>query len=123
MSGPLQFSPNAGKFFAPRGNALDAIGESGPELGEDDDYDPDADNNAAASRGTPMRARARQKRVVAKVAPIDVVKLAKRRLREVERDLRQMKRLETERDQLRRLIDAADAKPRAVVTAISKRPA
>lgn len=123
MSGPLQFSPNEGKFFAPfAGGAGKVILRADDADEEDDDYDPSVDN-VAASRGAPLRAPARPKRVVAKVAPVDVVKLAKRRLREVERDLRRMKRLETERDQLRRLIDAAESKPRAVVTAISKRPA
>ncbi len=51
--------------------------------------------------------------------PIDVIKLARRRLREVERDIRRIKALERERDELKRLLDAADNRPRAVVRELS----
>lgn len=47
-------------------------------------------------------------------APVNVVKLAKARLRDVERELKRMRLLEGERDELRRLLDAATRKPRIV---------
>ncbi len=43
--------------------------------------------------------------------PVDVVKLARARLREVERDIKRLKKLEVERDELKRLLDAAAHKP------------
>lgn len=47
--------------------------------------------------------------------PVDVVKLAKRRLKEVRRELKAMRKLEAELAQLERLLNAADGKPTAVV--------
>jgi|GEM_PF-4856839 hypothetical protein len=47
--------------------------------------------------------------------PVDVIKLAKQRLREVLRELKTMRRLEDEKAQLERLLNAADGKPAAVV--------
>lgn len=46
--------------------------------------------------------------------PIDVLKLAKSRLREVERELRTKRKLEAERDELKRIISAATGKPSVV---------
>lgn len=57
------------------------------------------------------------------ISPADVIKLARARLRDVEKEIRRCKALEKERDQLRRLLDAADAKPRAVVRELPKRSA
>jgi hypothetical protein len=57
--------------------------------------------------------------------PQDIVKLARARLREVEREIKRLQKLEKERDELRRLIDAAwvahatDNNPRAVVRDIA----
>lgn len=57
------------------------------------------------------------------ISPADVIKLARARLRDVEREIKRCKALEKERDQLRRLLDAADNKPRAVVRELPKRSA
>jgi hypothetical protein len=46
--------------------------------------------------------------------------MAKARLREVKSELRRMKALEKERDELERLIGAAEGKPRAVVREIKR---
>ncbi len=51
--------------------------------------------------------------------PINVLQLAKARLREVEREIKRLRALEGERDELRRVIDAATNKPRAVVRDIT----
>lgn len=64
--------------------------------------------------------------VAAKAAalkPVDVVKLARTRLREVERDIKRLKKLETERDELKRLLDAAAHKPRATIRSLPTRSA
>jgi hypothetical protein len=50
--------------------------------------------------------------------PINVVKLARARLRDVQRGIKQLRKLEKERDELERLIRAADGKPVAVVANI-----
>lgn len=47
---------------------------------------------------------------VAPLAPRDVIRLARKRLREVEREIARITKLQKERDQLRRLLDAADGK-------------
>jgi hypothetical protein len=60
---------------------------------------------------------------VAAIRPRDVVRLARARLREVERDIRRIKKLETERDELKRLLAAADNRPLAVVRKMPTRSA
>lgn len=52
--------------------------------------------------------------------PINVVALARRRLREVKREIKRLRKLEAERDQLQRVINAADGKPVAVVTELRR---
>jgi len=61
------------------------------------------------------RAHVEEKPARATLKPVDVIRLARARLREVEREIRRIRALERERDELRRLLDAADNKPRAVV--------
>ena len=62
--------------------------------------------------------------VTVKASPKDVVALAKARLKEVKAELRNKAALEKERDQLERLIAAAeDKKPRAAVVREIKRNA
>lgn len=48
-------------------------------------------------------------------APTNVVALAKARLRDVKKELRRMKALEKERDELERLVAAAERKPKTVL--------
>ncbi len=63
---------------------------------------------AAAPKAQPARRIALDK-------PLNVIKAAKARLRELEREIKRVRALEKERDELRRLLDAATNKPRAVV--------
>ena len=63
--------------------------------------------------GRPLQAKQPDK-------PINVVSLARRRLREVKREIKRLRKLEAERDQLQRLINAADGKPVAVVTELRR---
>lgn len=91
MSGPVQFSFANSEGPAP--GAVRAV------LGEDVDT------------ARPVAPKPRAK----KLAPKNVVALAKARLREVKAELRRMKALEKERAELERLIAAAEDKPRAVV--------
>lgn len=48
-------------------------------------------------------------------APLDVIKLAKRRLRFVKAEIKRLRKLEKEQAQLERILSAADGKPVAVV--------
>ncbi len=68
--------------------------------------------NVAAPRAQPAKRIATDK-------PFDVIKAAKARLRAVEREIKRLRALETERDELRRLLDAAMNKPRATVREIT----
>lgn len=51
--------------------------------------------------------------------PLNVCKLARARLKEIEREIKRLQSLEKERDELRRLLDAAKTKPLAVVRGIT----
>ncbi len=51
--------------------------------------------------------------------PINVLKAAKARLRDVNRELKRLGKLEVERDELKRLIHAAENKPCAIVRDIA----
>lgn len=55
--------------------------------------------------------------------PRDVVKLAKARLKDVNREIARLHKLERERDELKRLIDAADGRPVALVRSLPTRSA
>jgi hypothetical protein len=59
----------------------------------------------------------------APISPKDVVRLARARLREVEREIKRIHKLETERDELKRLLDAAAGKPLALVRSLPTRSA
>ena len=64
--------------------------------------------------------------VVAAAAPIsprDVVRLARARLKDVEREIKRLHKLEAERDELKRLLDAAAGKPLALVRSLPTRAA
>lgn len=54
------------------------------------------------------------------LTPQDVVKLAKRRLREIKRELKALRKLEAEKSQLERLVNAADGRPVAVVRELKR---
>lgn len=54
------------------------------------------------------------------IKPQNIVSLAKARLREVKTELRRMRALEKERDELERLIKAAENAPRATVTNLKR---
>lgn len=115
MSGPLQWSPGG----------MVAIGASdaataGIDVRAFDEGAPDADA-VAVSRSAPATTRAVPK--AKPIAPRDVLRLARARLREVEAELKRIRRLEAERDELKRLLDAASNKPRAVVRELPKRSA
>lgn len=56
----------------------------------------------------------RQRKPRARVESFDVIKAAKARLRELDRQIRQLKKLEKEREQLKRLLDAAQGRPAEV---------
>jgi hypothetical protein len=92
-----------------------AVAADGPDDDDDDDDGEDARESSPPPRplkAPPARAQA--------ITPKDVVKLARTRLREVEKDLKRLRRLEVERDELRRLLDAAKTKPRGVVREIKR---
>lgn len=57
------------------------------------------------------------------VTPKNIVRAAKARVKEIERDLKRLAALQVERDQLRRLIAAAEGKPVGVVVGIAKKSA
>lgn len=82
------------------------------ELDEDDDKErvPTAKAPSAISPRTPPKS--------VPLKPRDVIKLARARLREVNREISRIKKLEKERDELSRLVAAADGKPIATVRAL-----
>jgi hypothetical protein len=53
--------------------------------------------------------------------PVDVIKLARQRLKEVRSELKRMKKLQAEEQRLTRLLAAADGKQLATVRDISRR--
>ncbi len=76
-----------------------------------------ADLFRAPERVAPARPQPTKR--IARDKPLNVVKAAKARLREVERDLKRLRKLEVERDELKRLIHAAVTKPCANVRDIA----
>lgn len=73
-----------------------------------------AESAPLASRQMPLIVRGKPLVPAAALRPIDVIKLARARLRDVEREIKRLQKLEVERDELKRLLDAA-ARPLAVV--------
>lgn len=63
------------------------------------------------------------RKAVEPLKPVDVIKLARKRLRDVEREIRRLHKLEIERDELKRLLDAAAHKPLATVRSLPTRSA
>lgn len=69
----------------------------------------------------PAPPRKQQKKVeTEQVSPKDVIRLARKRLRDIKRELKRMRQLERERDQLQRLLDAADDKRPASVRPLKR---
>ena len=62
----------------------------------------------------PAKARSKAKRI-APAEPLDVLRAARARLRFLNAEIKKLRKLESERAQLTRLLDAADGKPAAVV--------
>lgn len=114
MSGPMQWTPRG---MVPA-LSLAATGTRVERTDDDaDDEDLDDEGGEPASHGFAAPPAAGKKRQAPRVdpAPPNVLKLARERLRYVEREIKRLKKLEVERDELRRLLDAAKTKPRAVV--------
>lgn len=118
MNGPLQWTPSGmvPALNGPVANASSrAILPPAVSTAAPDDDDEDAPLIAVvrpARRPAPKGA-----------TPKDVVRMARARLRELETELKRLRRLEKERDELRRLVEAAKAKPRAVLRELPKRSA
>lgn len=110
MSGPVQFSRAR----------LDVLKE-GHVVEEDEDLEPSAPVAFAVPQAPPRNAPTpKPVKPPTPGGPINVLKLAKKRLREVRSELKRMKNLEQERLELERLIAAA-TKP--VVSATPIKPA
>lgn len=77
------------------------------------------DQTVAAPMRHEMAKANRVVRALPPKKPLNVVKAAKARLREVNREIKRLRALETERDELQRLLAAAENKPRAIVRDIA----
>lgn len=119
MSGPMQWTPGG---MVP--TLASALGISAPSptytaVDEDDDEDQGETNDIPSARAAAVPASSPKGKRASSRSPLppppNVLKLARARLRAVESEIRRLKKLEAERDELRRLIDAATNKPRAVV--------
>jgi hypothetical protein len=111
----MQYSSALGKMVPATGSL--PTGDSAFVL--PDEQEENEDFVEAPSVARPAKTQGVAKKVKT-LAPRDVVKLAKARLRDIKKELRRLKALEKERAQLERLIDAADGKPRAVVHNIKR---
>jgi hypothetical protein len=121
MSGPMQWTPN-GLVPAMTSASSGTIGAASPRpLDEFDDEDDTDEGVEVVPRAVkPVKQSAKP---ITPVAPKNIVRMARARLVEIERELKKLRRLERERDELRRLVDAANPKPRAVVRELTKRSA
>lgn len=121
MSGPMQWTPQG---MVPAGSPRPVSEDPTPAVvlqmahTVDEDEDDDVAPTPRALPAKKMLARAK-----VELAPKDVIKLARARLRDVDREIKLLKKLEVERDQLRRLLDAATNRPRALVHELPKRSA
>lgn len=122
MSGPMQWTPQG---MVPAGSPRPA--SDVPTLGVVQPLEPHDDDDLGSAEGQAIAATARaaisRKAVVVPAKPLNVVKLALARLREVDREIKHLRKLEEERCELRRLLDAAKAKPRANLRELPKRSA
>jgi hypothetical protein len=108
MSGPVQFSFANSEQAAPQAVRAGFNSEESVEAAGEVALGP------SPARVGRLRSQARA------TSPKNVVALAKARLREVKSEIRRLKALEKERDELTRLIEAAESKPRAVVREIKR---
>lgn len=96
----------------------------GPIEAADRDEDDDLDDDAPAAPRIAPQPTARRAAKTPKLGPApNVVRIARERLRDVEREIKRLRALEKERDELKRLIEAAATKPRPVVRALPNRSA
>lgn len=99
MSGPMQWT--AGGFVPANGHV--------PNAGETKGGFASSDQDIGTSEYVPMP---QARKPAPKLAPKNVVALAKARLRDVKTELRRLKALEKEKGELERLIAAAENKPK-----------
>jgi len=85
------------------------------EIVKDVDRPAAEQSHSASVPATPPAKSGKKSTAAPKSKPVDVIKLAKQRLREVRRELKTMRKLEAEQARLERLLNAADGKPAAVV--------
>lgn len=127
MLGPVQWTREGMVPALTSGTGASTLARAAArsDEGRDDDLDEDDDLEALTpARQAPDAARPKHKPAPQKLPPPpNVLKLARARLRAVERELKRLRRLEQEHDELRRIIDAATNKPRAVVRQIPGRDA
>lgn len=135
MSGPMQFRGGrlVPAIVGPSGDGIQPATVAPPEKDDHDDDEDDGQQDSGPAFAAPIyeaqvaqvahREAARPPKRAAPSAPVNVVKLARARLRAVEAELRHMKRLQAERDELRRLLEAAKSKPRSNVRELPKRSA
>ncbi len=125
MSGPMQWTPRGlvpALTFSPTSGSIPR--EPPPIVGddrEDDDLDDEAvvrATPAAKPTGAPAPAQKRRPQQRVTDAPPNVLKLARDRLRYLEREIKKRQKFEQEAVELRRLLEAAKAKPRAIVRAL-----
>lgn len=124
-TGPIQWTQSHGFVPAmtsavgrgPLGSAVPQLSENDPD--EDEGVEPEDPTNLPRRPAPPFAAMKKAPKSGA-VSPKNIVATAKKRLRDIESELRRMKRLEKERDELRRLVEAATNKPRAVVREIKR---
>lgn len=65
---------------------------------------------SAPAPEAPKQAVPKARKPKAEIKPADVIKLARKRLREVRREIKRLEKLRAEEDQLIRLLNAADNK-------------
>lgn len=104
MSGPLQWT--AGGFVPANGHV--------PNAGET------KGGFASSEQEPPVPTPQARKPAAPKLAPKNVVALAKARLRDVKIELRRLKALEKEKGELERLIAAAENKPKSNLREIKR---
>lgn len=93
------FTPEGLVYRCPRPECNSLLGRPEPE--------PSAEEPVVHVPHRPVQAKPKQA-----PATFNVVKAARARLREVERQIKQIRKLEKERDELKRLLSAAKAEPK-----------
>lgn len=126
MSGPMQWSQKLGRLVPAISSSAEADVWAGLDRdvviisSEDAEEDPppwSAPEIAAKPQQPPAMA---QKPAAKAPAPMNIIALAKARLKEVKAELKRMKALEKECGELERLLEAANKKPRAVVRELKR---